>query len=107
MCYCLNFFPTEASDVCETESVASTCPESVSSTCAESDNTAGIIAGVVAVALITALTVIVIVVLVLRTFRGNSKTRYNIYSREVYSIYVHYYNCAGKGLMYLQLLTRQ
>ena len=52
-----------ASDVCEAESVAST------------DNTAGIIGGVVvAVAFITALTVIVIVVL--RTFRGNSKTRY-------------------------------
>ena len=57
-----------ASDVCEAESV--------SSTCAESDNTAEIIGGVVAVAfmIITALTVIVIVVL--RTFRGNSKTRY-------------------------------
>ena len=69
------FFPTAASDVCEAESVASTCPESVASTC---DNTAGIIGGVVAVAfmIITALTVIVIVVLVLRTFRGNSKTRY-------------------------------
>ena len=53
-----------ASDVCEAESVAST------------DNTAGIIGGVVAVAfmIITALTVIAIVVL--RTFRGNSKTRY-------------------------------
>ena len=61
--YCC-LFPTTASDVCEAESVASTCPESVSSTCAESDNTAGIIAGVVvtvvAVALITALTVIVV-----------------------------------------------
>ena len=67
--YCLHFFPTAASDVCEAESVASTCPESVSSTCAESDNTAGIIAGVVAVALITALTVIVIVVLVLKSRR--------------------------------------
>ena len=57
-----------ASDVCEAESV--------SSACAESDNTAEIIGGVVAVAfmIITALTVIVIVVL--RTFRGNSKTRY-------------------------------
>ena len=55
-----------ASDVCEAESVAST------------DNTAEIIGGVVAVAfmIITALTVIAIVVLVLRTFRGNSKTRY-------------------------------
>ena len=76
--YCLNFFPTEASDVCEAESVASTCPESVSSTCAECNNTAGIIGGVVAVAfmIITALTVIIIVVLVLRNFRGNSKTRY-------------------------------
>ena len=66
-----------ASDVCEAESVASTCPESVSSTCAESDNTAGIIGGVVvavAFMIITALTVIVIVVL--STFRGNSKTRY-------------------------------
>ena len=64
----LNFFPTAASDVCEAESAASTC--------AESDNTAEIIGGVVAVAfmIITALTVIVIVVL--RTFRGNSKTRY-------------------------------
>ena len=63
-------FPTAASDVCEAESAASTCTES--------DNTAGIIGGVVAVAfmIITALTVIVIVVLVLRTFRGNSKTRY-------------------------------
>ena len=53
--YCC-LFPTAASDVCEAESVASTC--------AESDNTAGIIAGVVvtivAVALITALTVIVV-----------------------------------------------
>ena len=95
--YCC-LFPTAASDVCEAESVASTCPESVASTCpesvastcpesvastcAESDNTAGIIGGVVAVAfmIITALTVIVIVVLVLRTFRGNSKTRY---SREI------------------------
>ena len=50
----------------------------MSSSCAESDNTAGIIAGVVVVAvafmIITALTVIVIVVL--RTFRGNLKTRY-------------------------------
>ena len=54
-------FSTEASDVCEAESVASTC--------AESDNTAGIIGGVVAVALITALTVIVIVVLVLKSRR--------------------------------------
>ena len=44
------FFPTEASDVCEAECVASTCPESVASTCAECDNTAGIIGGVVAVA---------------------------------------------------------
>ena len=72
-------FSTAAS---EAESVASTCPESVASTCAESDNTAGIIGGVVAVAfmIITALTVIVIVVLVLRTFRGNLKTRY---SREI------------------------
>ena len=73
------FFPTAASDVCEAECVASTCPESAASTCAESDNTAGIIAGVVvavAFMIITALTVIVIVVLVLRTFRGNSKTRY-------------------------------
>ena len=45
----------------------------MSSTCAESDNTAGIIAGVVvtivAVAFITALTVIVIVVLVLKSRR--------------------------------------
>ena len=60
-----------ASDVCEAESVAST------------DNTAGIIGGVVvavAFIIITALTVIAIVVLVLRTFRGNSKTRY---SREI------------------------
>ena len=74
--YCLNFFPTAASDVCEAECVASTCPESVASTCAESDNTAGIIGGVVvavAFMIITALTVIVIVVL--RTFRGNYKTR--------------------------------
>ena len=58
-----------ASDVCEAESV--------SSACAESDNTAEIIGGVVvavAFMIITALTVIVIVVL--RTFRGNSKTRY-------------------------------
>ena len=64
-------FSTAASDVCEAESAA--CPESVASTCAESDNTAGIIAGVVvtivAVAFITALTVIVIVVLVLRSRR--------------------------------------
>ena len=54
-----------ASDVCEAESVAST------------DNTAEIIGGVVvavAFMIITALTVIAIVVL--RTFRGNSKTRY-------------------------------
>ena len=59
-------------------STAASEAESVSSTCAESDNTAGIIGGVVAVAfmIITALTVIVIVVLVLRTSRGNSKTRY-------------------------------
>ena len=52
--FCL--FPTAASDVCEAESVASSR--------AESDNTAGIIAGVVvtivAVALITALTVMVV-----------------------------------------------
>ena len=65
--YCLNFFPIAASDVCEAESVASTCPESAASTCTECDNTAGIIAGVVvtivAVALITALTVIVVLVL--------------------------------------------
>ena len=63
-------FPTAASDVCEAECVASTCPESVASSCAESDNTAGIIAGVVvvAVAFITALTVIV-VVLVLKSRR--------------------------------------
>ena len=54
--YCC-LFPTEASDVCEAESVASKC-----------DNTAGIIGGVVAVALITALTVIV-VVLVLKSRR--------------------------------------
>ena len=47
-----------ASDVCEAESVSSACA-------AESDN---------AFMIITALTVIVIVVL--RTFRGNSKTRY-------------------------------
>ena len=96
-----------ASDVCEAECVASTCPESVSSTCAESDNTAEIIGGVVvavAFMIITALTVIVIVVLVLRTFRGNSKTRY-IQLRNI-QYYVHYI-CAGKGLMYLQLLTRQ
>ena len=53
--FCL--FPTAASDVCEAESVASKC-----------DNTAGIIGGVVAVALITALTVIV-VVLVLKSRR--------------------------------------
>ena len=56
-----------ASDVCEAESV--------SSAYAESDNTAEIIGGVVvavAFMIITALTVIV----VLRTFRGNSKTRY-------------------------------
>ena len=58
--YCLNFFPTAASDVCEAESVASTCTEC--------DNTAGIIGGVVAVAFITALTVIV-VVLVLKSRR--------------------------------------
>ena len=63
--YCC-LFPTAASDVCETESVASTC--------AESDNTAGIIAGVVvtivavAFMIITALTVIV-VVLVLKSRR--------------------------------------
>ena len=66
-------FPTAASDVCETESVASTCPESVASTCAECDNTAGIITGVVVIAvafmIITALTVIVIVVLVLKSRR--------------------------------------
>ena len=65
--YCC-LFPTAASDVCEAESVVSTCPESVASTCAESDNTAGIIGGVVAVAFITALTVIV-VVLVLKSRR--------------------------------------
>ena len=43
-------------------STAASEAESVSSTCAESDNTAGIIAGVVvvAVAFITALTVIVV-----------------------------------------------
>ena len=63
--YCC-LFPTEASDVCEAESVVSTC--------AESDNTAGIIAGVVvtivavAFMIITALTVIV-VVLVLKSRR--------------------------------------
>ena len=90
-------FSTEASDVCEAESVASTCPESVASTCAESDNTAGIIGGVVAVALITALTVIV-VVLVLKSRR--QPTIIQIVC--VLSIVV-----AGKGLMYLQLLTRQ
>ena len=66
--YCC-LFPTAASDVCEAESVASTCPESVASTCTECDNTAGIIGGVVAVAFITALTVIVIVVLVLKSRR--------------------------------------
>ena len=51
-------------------SIAASETESVSSTCAECDNTAGIIAGVVvvAVALITALTVIV-VVLVLKSRR--------------------------------------
>ena len=69
--YCC-LFPTAASDVCEAESVASTCPESVASTCAERDNTAGIIAGVVVVAvafmIITALTVVV-VVLVLKSRR--------------------------------------
>ena len=49
--------------------MSSTCPESVASTCAESDNTAGIIGGVVvAVAFIIALTVIV-VVLVLKSRR--------------------------------------
>ena len=61
-----------ASDVCEAESVSSACA-------AESDNTAEIIGGVVvavAFMIITALTVIVIVLVVLRTFRGNSKTRY-------------------------------
>ena len=64
--YCC-LFPTAASDVCEAECVASTC--------AESDNTAGIIAGVVvtivavALMIITALTVIVIVVLVLKSRR--------------------------------------
>ena len=69
LCYCC-LFPTAASDVCEAESVASTCPESVASSCPECDNTAGIIAGVVvvAVAFITALTVIV-VVLVLKSRR--------------------------------------
>ena len=59
-------------------STAASEAESVASTCAESDNTAEIIGGVVvavAFMIITALTVIVIVVLVLRTFRGNSKTR--------------------------------
>ena len=69
--YCC-LFPTAACDVCEAESVASTCPESVASTCAERDNTAGIIAGVVVVAvafmIITALTVVV-VVLVLKSRR--------------------------------------
>ena len=61
-------FSTAAS---EAESAASTCAENVASTCAECDNTAGIIAGVVAVAfmIITALTVIVIVVLVLKSRR--------------------------------------
>ena len=56
--YCC-LFPTAASD------------ESVASSRAECDNTAGIIAGVVvvAVAFITALTVIVIVVLVLKSRR--------------------------------------
>ena len=49
--YCC-LFPTAASDVCEAESVSSEC-----------DNTAGIIGGVVAVALITALTVIVVVLM--------------------------------------------
>ena len=68
--YCC-LFPTAASDVCEAESAASTCAENVASTCAECDNTAGIIAGVVAVVfmIITALTVIVIVVLVLNSRR--------------------------------------
>ena len=70
-------FPTAASDVCEAESVASTCPESVSSTCAESDNTAGVIAGVVvtvvAVALITALTVIVVVLVLKSRRQPNTK----------------------------------
>ena len=59
-------------------STAASEAESVASTCAEGDNTAEIIGGVVvavAFMIITALTVIVIVVLVLRTFRGNSKTR--------------------------------
>ena len=60
-CYCY-IFSTAASEA-----------ESVASTCAESDNTAGLIAGVVvtivAVAFITALTVIVIVVLVLKSRR--------------------------------------
>ena len=67
--YCC-LFPTEASDVCE-----------AASTCAECESTTGIVVGVVVVAvvLILALTVIVIIVLVLRTFRGNSKTKYVLY----------------------------
>ena len=57
-------------------SIISTAASEAESVASKSDNTAGIIGGVVAVAfmIITALTVIIIVVL--RTFRGNSKTRY-------------------------------
>ena len=93
--YCC-LFPTAASDVCE-----------AASTCAECESTTGIVVGVVVVSvvLILALTVIVIIVLVLRTFRGYSKTKYVYTECIIHNGYLH--NCAGKGLVYLQLLTRQ
>ena len=58
---CIIYIPA-SSIIATLFSIAASETESVSSTCAECDNTAGIIAGVVviAVALITALTVVLV-----------------------------------------------
>ena len=67
---------SDVSDACEAENNATESHDC--SQCSETDNTAAIIGGVVAVALMLAVTVIVIVALVLRSHSGRysiSKTR--------------------------------